>query len=250
MRYLGLEFYKLKRRHAFLTALVLFLAEAAILLCSLRRFIAGHGLGPALWMDFLMQISMLNGLFCPLAIAVMASRVCDVEHKGDTWKLLFCCSERISSLYDAKFACTLLLVAAAQAVPYFAGIWFGIAENFPGPLPAGRFFASYVGTMMVNVGVLAVQEFFAMAVPNQLIGLVAGLFGSFIGLAGSLFPTAVRRLFFWGYYIELAQARMIETSGKYSITPAGINWVALLCVLAAGMLLYGIGRHWMTRKEL
>ena len=168
MRYLGLEFYKLKRRHVFLTVLALFLAETFFILYSAYRSVARGGTAADLpWENLLMQIALLNGLFCPFPLAVAASRVCDVEHKGDTWKLLSCCSERMSSLYSAKFACCMILTAAAQAIQYFLYAGYGFAAKYPGAFPAEKFLASYAGTMLINVGVLAVQEFFSMAVANQ-----------------------------------------------------------------------------------
>lgn len=251
MQYLGLEFYKLKRRHVFLTVLALFLAETFFILYSAYRSVARGGTAADLpWENLLMQIALLNGLFCPFTLAVAASRVCDVEHKGDTWKLLSCCSERMSSLYSAKFACCMILTAAAQAIQYFLYAGYGFAAKYPGAFPAEKFLASYAGTMLINVGVLAVQEFFSMAVANQSAALVAGLFGSFLGFAGALFPDSVRRIFIWGYYTELAQARTVEINGKWALAPVAVNWEFLAGVFIAGLLIYGIGKHRFAQKEL
>ena len=90
-----------------------------------------------------------------------------------------------------------------------------------------------------------------MAIPNQFVSLVIGLFGSFIGFTGALYPDMLRHIFIWGYYIELAQTKTIVTAaGAYAIVPVGINWAMLFGVLIAGALLYLLGKHRLTRKEM
>ena len=251
MRYLGLEFYKLKRRYVFLTALVLFLAETVICDYSIHNSITRHGVTAMPWEGLLMQITALNGLFCPVILAVVSSRICDAEHKGDTWKLLECCSERMSSLYRAKFLCTMILVAAAQAVQFAICIVFGVSEKFPLPLPANEFLTAYFGTLLVDVGVLAVQQFLSMAYRNQFVALIGGLVGAFIGFAGSLFPNEIRRLFIWGYYIELSPAVTAEISkGNYGLAPVTVNLPLIGGVFVFGLLLFFLGRRYLMQKEM
>lgn len=251
MRYLGLEFYKLKRKHVFLTALVLFLAETAICVFSIQSSIARHGMIQLAWENLLMQICFMNGLFCPVILAVVSSRICDMEHKGDTWKLLACCSERISALYRAKFLCTLILMAAAQAIEFAACILFGFMEKFPSAIPMDKFLMVYFGSLMVDVGVLAVQQFLSMAFQNQFIPLIGGLVGAFIGFAGSLFPNEIRRLFLWGYYIELSPAQTAEISkGIYGIAPVQVNMPLIAWVFLVGLVLCFLGKKRLMQKEM
>ncbi len=251
MRYLGLEFYKLKRRYVFLTVLALFLAETLICTYAIHNDIARHGTIAMPWEGLLLQIAAMNGLFCPVILAVVSSRICDAEHKGDTWKLLECCSERLSSLYRAKFLCTMILVAAAQVIQFVICAAFGISEKFPLPLPVNEFLMVYFGSLMVDVSVLAVQQFLSMMFRNQFVALIGGLVGAFIGFAGSLFPNELRRLFIWGYYIELSPATTAEISnGKYGIVPVTVNFPLIVGVFFFGLLLCFLGRKYLMQKEM
>lgn len=40
------------------------------------------------WEDLIVGPATMNGLFLPILAAVIASRICDMEHRGNTWKLL------------------------------------------------------------------------------------------------------------------------------------------------------------------
>ena len=87
MRYLSLEFYKIRRRGIFLTALFLCGAEGAWTAYSAQQYLEENGTH-LVWNNLFTNLALLHGLFLPMAIAVLASRICDMEHKGDTWKLL------------------------------------------------------------------------------------------------------------------------------------------------------------------
>ena len=85
MRYLSLEFYKIRRRGIFLTALFLCGAEGAWTAYSAQQYLEENGTH-LVWNNLFTNLALLHGLFLPMAIAVLASRICDMEHKGDTWK--------------------------------------------------------------------------------------------------------------------------------------------------------------------
>ena len=42
----------------------------------------------AVWESVFFTISFMNGLFMPIISAIIVSRICDMEHKGATWKML------------------------------------------------------------------------------------------------------------------------------------------------------------------
>lgn len=98
IRYLSLEFYKIRRRGVFLTALLLCGVEGAWTAYSVQSYFEENGAN-LIWNNLFTNLAMLHGLFLPLAIAVLSSRICDMEHKGDTWKLLGTAAEPMGKLY-------------------------------------------------------------------------------------------------------------------------------------------------------
>lgn len=61
-----------------------------------RQFILENG-----YLMLLYQLPMVNTIFFPVLGMVVASRLCDLEHKGDNLKLL-CTLEEKGRLFDAK----------------------------------------------------------------------------------------------------------------------------------------------------
>lgn len=83
---LRLEFYKNKHRGLLLTVFALVVVEIAWMYIAFRNPTAQQlKIG---WMDMLYELPSLNSIIFPLIAAIIASRLADVEHKGDTWKLL------------------------------------------------------------------------------------------------------------------------------------------------------------------
>ena len=85
IRLIKCEYKKTKRKHLFLTAF------AALVLMSVwafygdmsSDFIRRNG-----YSMFLYQFPLVNAIFFPLLCTVIASRLCDLEHKGSNFKLL------------------------------------------------------------------------------------------------------------------------------------------------------------------
>lgn len=241
MRVLQLEFYKMRRRKIVPMLLLLLAAEMLWAFASNRMSVSRNP-DQAVWESILFTAASMNGLFMPLMTAIVVSRLCDMEHKGATWKLLAALGVGRGRLYAAKYACAgglLLFAAAAQAVLIAA---YGLAQGFPGGVPAGWLLRFFGGTMLATLAILALQQWVATAVRNQAFALCLGMLGSFIGLTAALFPAGVRRLLIWSYYLDLAPVtyRYTGSSGDYAAQPwnAGIAAAALaaavLCCIAGG----------------
>ena len=82
------EYMKTKRKHIFLTtfALLVLMGMWAFYGTSskdMSDFIRQNG-----YTMFLYQFPLVNAIFFPLLCTVIASRLCDIEHKGGNFKLL------------------------------------------------------------------------------------------------------------------------------------------------------------------
>ena len=84
MSYLSIELKKTKRRGIWLVLTAfLFVFAAWMLYCVNDDQFLDFG-----WMMSLYNAPLINAILLPIAVAVFASRIIDMEHKGNTWKLL------------------------------------------------------------------------------------------------------------------------------------------------------------------
>ena len=81
-------------------------------------------------MDVLYYTPLLNAILIPTAIAVLASRIIDMEHKGNMWKQLETMQSR-RALFLAKTLygfCAVLLFSLAEVFGFLVlGTLFGFA---------------------------------------------------------------------------------------------------------------------------
>ncbi len=199
----------------------------------------------------LFQLPMLNTIFLPLMIAVISSRVCDMEIKGNTLKLL-CTMQHHSTLYNCKLL---------YSVKYL--LWFCLGETCL-VLGAGRFLhfteilpwpilmLSFVNTLSAGMAVLILQQTLSLWSDNQLFPLIIGLAGSFLGLFSLYFPDRISQFVLWNYFAAFTPIRMdwdratrVET--YYQIPFPTMKFVLFLIFTIA---LYLFGKRLFHRKEL
>lgn len=112
MKYLGLEFYKLKRKKIILMTFLFVAVEIMWCIINSNRAITRNPdmLGGFEYSYMLMSFASLNGLFFPILISIITSRISDIEHKGDTWKLLKSSVTSLNSIYLSKIIYVFLTI--------------------------------------------------------------------------------------------------------------------------------------------
>lgn len=204
----------------------------------------------AIWESILYTVTSLNGLFMPLVSAIVISRICDMEHKGSTMKMLVATNVSRVQLYAAKYICAnslLLFVTFAQIILMIS---FGLIKNVSGAIPIQSFFVFIVGAMLTTLAITALQQWISMVVKNQAFALCFGMLGSFIGMTAGLFPAAVRNTLIWSYYLDLSPVIYLfsESSGTYMSQPVNIGLVTTALVMT--ILFFIAGNIHMTRQEI
>ncbi|HBQ86615.1 MAG TPA: ABC transporter permease, partial [Syntrophomonas sp.] len=106
---LSVEFQKIRHRRVWAIVAALILVQMLWSLWGIQRMDA-HDLYQG-WMYFLYQLPLLNSIMMPVIAAVVASRLCDIEHKGQTFKLLNTVMPA-QRLFAAKFVCGALYMLA------------------------------------------------------------------------------------------------------------------------------------------
>lgn len=248
MTYLKLEFYKLKRRRIFLTTTAILLIQAVWVIAATDQYLSRGRMLDFPWESLLMTFTSMQVIFFPIAAAVLSSRICDIEHMGNTLKWLETTSETRSRLYLAKFTASNLLLLISSFITFGTLIIYGsFVKAFSAPLPATAFLTALVGTALVNAAMLALFQAIALYFKNQLIVMVAGIVFSFLGIMGSLLPSALRHLVLSCYYLDLSPAVMAYPSGEILLTPVPAWPFAVTLFL--GIILYLAGRYCLSKKE-
>lgn len=169
------EFQKARRRPTFLFLLALLFFFAFYFL----RDMAGEDpAGGQLRM--LYSLHLWNGLLTPVIIAIYASRIADVEHRGNTEKLLETLAPR-TAIFGGKLlfgTLGILLFVLGQT-----GIFALVTVVFHCPVDADAILCirSFCNIFLCCMILLLLHIELATAFVNQAITIVTGLAGTFLG---------------------------------------------------------------------
>ena len=193
----------------------------------------------------------LNSLIYPIFLAVLVNRVCDMEIKGDTFKLLYTLQDK-KQFYNCKYLMALKYVALS-ALGSWPIIWVtGRIYGFTYMLEPHMVLQLCLSTFIVSTLLLSIQQVLSLLSSNQILPLVAGLAGSFLSLFSMFFPPAAARLILWGYYgifgfVWMDWDRSTRISTYYE---QNFDWIGLLLFAVVSLIVYFICRSIALRKEV
>ncbi|MFP3723112.1 ABC transporter permease [Niallia circulans] len=245
---LGLEYFKIRRKKIWMMILLFLIVEMLWAFMSISRSIASNP-NHAIWESVIFNVSSMNGLFMPIISAIVVSRICDMEHKGATWKMLVATNVSRNHLYIAKYICANSLLLFGIFAQTVLMIVFGLINDFPGsPI---EFFSQFImGTLLTTLAVTALQQWISFAIKNQAFALCLGMVGGFIGMTAGLIPAALRHIFIWSYYLDISPVtfRYAESSGTYIMQPIDIEIAVAALIMT--VLLYIAGNIHVNRQEI
>lgn len=252
MKLLKCEYLKTRRRYVWLTAFVITAFELLwVLHGDADEFVLKNG-----WNMFLYQLPLVNALFLPLLAMVVASRLADIEHKGAMLKSLFAVTDR-GKLYDAKLIYGLIIFSVSVAIQFAAIIIYGKAVGFRDEFSLKLYALFIVFTWSVTFVIYILQHTMSLLFKNQIIPFLVGIIGEFVGMISLFLPSApwLRKSIPWGYYGVLGfmgqfgwtkETRMDNV--YYAVMDIDIPSFCIL--IAAGILIYIIGRQIFCKKEI
>lgn len=129
----------------------------------------------------LMSLPMINTITLPVLAAVLASRLCDMENKGNTYKLL-CTLQEKGAIFRNKFilgGLHILVFALLQLSMIVFLVWY---YRIPQELEAEQMVYFFLSTCATTIVLLLLQEVLSLMMDNQLYPLFIGLIGTFVGL--------------------------------------------------------------------
>lgn len=246
---LALEFHKIRRRRVWMIVAAMIVVQILWSIWGVGRMDA-HELSQG-WMFFLYQFPLLNSIMMPVIAAVVASRLCDIEHKGQTLKLLNTVMPA-GRLFAAKFLCGALYMLATVLLQLVVIIAVGYAVGFMVNPPLDKLFYYLLFTSSVNLTILLLQQVLSLLFVNQMVPLTVGLIGGFAGLFIMFFPQNLERLLLWGYYGVLMFVGMNwdKATRVTDFYYAPVDWAGFITLAVMFCAIYIIGRALFVRKEM
>lgn len=251
MKTMLLELYKLRHKRILLMVFLFLFVELAWGLIAAGTSISRNS-DQAEWEMVIALFSSMNGLFYPILTAICVSRICDMEHKGNTWKLLLTLSVRPSALYAAKFFSALLVMFAACLLQVLAIAGFGMINGFVEPVPVFLLIRFFIGIGLTTIVVIALQQWVSMAVKNQAFALSLGMIGGFLGMTADLLPQGVGKIFIWSYYTGLSPITQSYTDEniQFIVRDMSSLFPMMALLIAAGVAIYLAGSFHLSRIEV
>lgn len=250
MNTLRMEFQKIKRKKITLTICALISVQFAWLLWSGSRPDENARLQG--WIETLYSLPLVNVIIMPTIMSVLASRLADVEHKGNTYKLLNTL-RRPGALYHAKVICGLFFILAVCAAQFIFVIVLGYARGYAGHPEWKYYAAALVLNLACCLSLYLLQLLLSMLFFNQMIPLVAGLGGSMLGLI--LMYVKMYSFLPWGGFLSAAQARMDWNPDTriirfYYRAYSPVELCAIFMIFVWIVVFYTAGRILFSRKEV
>ena len=243
------EFRKIHHRRVWLIVVALILVQILWGVWALRRMDA-HDLSQG-WMRCLYQFPLLNSIMMPVIAAVVASRLCDIEHKGRTLKLLETVMPS-GRLFGAKFLCGSCYMFATALLQVIVIVIAGYIKGFEGSAPIDKLLYYLLFTTVVNMTILLLQQSLSLLIVNQMIPLTVGLIGALSGLYLLFFPRTFEKFLIWGYYGTLMLVGMDwdKTTRIVTYYSRPVNWSGAIALAVMFLVLYITGCTLFVRKEI
>ena len=249
MNLLRLEFYKCRRRKIALVCAAV-LAAQLFWFCAVLSRQSPEEMQQG-WLLMLYNFAMVDAIMLPVTTAVLASRSCEIEHKGCTLKLLETAATP-AQLYRAKLCWGALTLAGLLALRSVILAVIGFALGFPGAVPVKRLALFSLLSWAVSMTLYLLQQGLSLRYANQAPALICGIFGGFAGLMSLLLPALFQRIVPWSYYgllslVSMDWDEMTHVTTFFWRTPSAVD-VVLLALWA--VLFFAIGRTLFVRKEV
>lgn len=200
----------------------------------------------------LANFPLMNSFFLPIIIACAESRLCDMELKGNTFKLL-CTMQPRHSIYHIKlllsFLYLLFFTMAQTVLIYIFCSFFHVMQ----PAPTKNILLFFLSGLTVGTVLIIIQQSLSLLSDNQLFPLFVGVGGTFAGIFSGFFPqTPVMYLLPWGYYtVFLTVSLDYEATSRAVIYyPVSFAMPFFIGFVVFGIIAYLIGKDRFMKKEV
>lgn len=197
------------------------------------------------WLQLIDSYLMAKLIFTPTLLAVVISRVVDIENSGNMWKVLKTSGWTTGEIFDIKFLSIFIKYAVFQALEWVLLLQIGKKVGITMQIPVERFIVIFISTMAISFAIMTIHYFLSMRYENQLIALAFGVCGSLTGIIGTLLPISISRFIPYSYYAHLLTIKFVKV-GETQWMPQEVP--LQLYPLLVSLLLGGIVFLWSRRK--
>ena len=201
----------------------------------------------------LYALPVLNAILMPVVMALLASRLWDIEVKGSTTKLLYTLQSR-RSLFAAKAALGLAEIFLIVTLEAAGAPLIGHLQHYTQPYPAAGQAAYLWGcTFAVDCMIFFSELLLTVLLANPLPALCVGILGTLLGLFSAFMPAWVGYFVPWGYFIPLNTYRIADWDQAskvvtYMIVP--FQWPLLVATVVLAGILFFAAWYAMRNKEV
>ena len=244
------ELQKARRRHDLIVCLLV--PVMALLWCQSAAPTGADELASA-YSALFYSLPIINTILMPLAMAILASRLWDVEVKGCTPKLLYTLQSR-RSLFAAKAALGLAEIFLIVTLEAAGAPLIGHLQHYTQPYPAAGQAAYLWGcTFAVDCMIFFSELLLTVLLANPLPALCVGILGTLLGLFSAFMPAWVGYFVPWGYFIPLNTYRIADWDQAskvvtYMIVP--FQWPLLVATVVLAGILFFAAWYAMWNKEV
>ncbi len=199
----------------------------------------------------LFELPAINAITLPVLLAMIASRLCDIENKGNTLKLL-CTLQKKGRVYDCKLLLGSMYIIFIIVMQLSIILLQSQMFHFKNEMPYYQMLCYVISTFIVSMAILLIQQILSLLFENQIAPLTVGLLGSFMGLFSMFFPEAVQRLVIWGYYgvFSTVAYKWDEKTRILSFYEVPFEPWVFIYFFIVSILIYLIGKYLFMRKEV
>ena len=201
---IGAEIQKGRRRHDMLLALLMGLIAVGWATQSKPRMEDELASG---YSALLYALPLMNTIIMPICMAVLASRLWDMEAKSGSLKLLFTLQSR-ESLFAGKVLVGMAQNALICAVEGAGLLVLGRLQGFTQAVPADHLAWLLLCTYLVNAMLFFAEFVLCVHSDTQVLALGTGAVFSLIGVFGAFMPPVLSYFMPWGYYMPLDSVLM------------------------------------------
>lgn len=234
LRSLHAECQKARHRHDLLACLLIPLA--VLVWAGYSAPDGGKNLKSAYHALFY-TLPVMNTILMPVGMAMLASRLWDVEEKGNFPKLLYTLQSR-RSLFAAKSLLGIGEVLFISALELAGALALGCAYQYQDFPPFAQLLYFFLCTVTVSLMLFFSELLLTILLASPLPALCTGIAGALIGLFTAFMPPLLSYFIPWSYFIPLGSYILEDWDPDSNWVLYGIRdfnfplllWCALLAV--------------------
>ena len=202
--------------------------------------------------SLLFTIPVVHAMLLPILMAVLATRLWDIEVKGSMPKLLYTLQTR-RSLFAGKVVFGLLEIAVLTVLELAAALLLGKIHGYTETLPVGQFVYLAVCTLAVEIMLFFFSFLLILRFENPLPTLCISVIGSLLGVFSAVMPRIAAYFVPWSYSIPLGAYQVVDYDKATHFITYGtrpFNWPLLIFTLALAALCFAFSWRKVRNQEV